>query len=95
MWIIRTFLYWIALVVFTILFSILALIASYMDPGGNSAHQCARAWAKTLLFFAGVKIRLEGEIDTIKVGNPYVFMVNHQSAFDIFVLLAGLPVPFR
>ncbi len=95
MWIIRTFLYWFALVVFTILFSILALFASFLDPGGNSAHQCARAWAKTLLFFAGVKVELQGEADAVKPDTPYVFMANHQSAFDIFVLLAGLPVPFR
>ena len=95
MWIIRTFLYWFALVVFTILFSILALFASFVDPGGNSAHQCARAWAKTLLFFAGVKVKLQGEVGRIEPGSPYVFMANHQSAFDIFVLLAGLPVPFR
>jgi len=95
MWIIRTFLYWFALVVFTILFSILALFASFVDPGGNSAHQCARAWAKTLLFFAGVKVKLQGEVGQIEPDSPYVFMANHQSAFDIFVLLAGLPVPFR
>ncbi len=95
MWIIRTFLYWIALVVFTMLFSVLALIASFADPDGNGAHQCARAWAKTLLFFAGVKVKLEGEVHAIKPDTPYVFMANHQSAFDIFTLLAGLPVPFR
>jgi len=95
MWIFRTFLYWIALVIFTIFFSIVALIASFLDPGGNSAHQCARAWAKTLLFFAGVKVKLEGETSAIKPGTPYVFMANHQSAFDIFTLLSGLPVPFR
>jgi 1-acyl-sn-glycerol-3-phosphate acyltransferase len=95
MWIVRTFLYWIALVVFTLIFSILALFASLLDHGGNSAHQCARAWAKTLLFFAGVKVRLEGEVNSLEPEGPYVFMANHQSAFDIFVLLAGLPVPFR
>ncbi len=95
MWIIRTFLYWFALVVFTIVFSIMALFASFIDPGGNSAHQCARAWAKTLLLFAGVKVRLQGAVEAIDLETPYVFMANHQSAFDIFVLLAGLPVPFR
>jgi len=95
MWIIWTFSYWIALVVFTILFSIVALFASFIDPNGNSAHEVARWWGKTLLMFSGVKVRLIGATEAIVPGQPYIFMANHQSAFDIFTLLAGLPVPFR
>lgn len=95
MWIIWTFCYWIALVIFTILFSVVALFASFMDPNGNSAHQVARIWGKTLLLLSGVKVKLIGELNSIEPQKPYIFMANHQSAFDIFVLLAGLPVPFR
>ncbi len=95
MWIFWTFSYWAALVVFTILFSVVALFASYMDPNGNSAHQVARLWGKTLVLCSGVRVRLTGEVERLSSGQPYVFMANHQSAFDIFSLLAGLPIPFR
>ncbi len=95
MWIFRTLLYWIALVVFTILFSILAFTVSLVDRQGNGAHQIARIWAKTLLFFSGVRIHLQGNIHELARHTPCIFMANHQSAFDIFVLLAGLPVSFR
>lgn len=95
MWIVWTLLYWFALVVFTIIFSILALFASFIDPGGNSAHQVARLWGKTLLLFSGVKVELNGDLESIKTDKSYIFMANHQSAFDIFVLLAYLPVQFR
>jgi len=95
MWIVWTLLYWFALVVFTVIFSILALFASFIDPGGNSAHQVARLWGKTLLLFSGVKVELSGDLESIKTDKSYIFMANHQSAFDIFVLLAYLPVTFR
>jgi len=95
MWIVWTLLYWFALVVFTIIFSILALFATFIDPGGNSAHQVARLWGKTLLLFSGVKVELSGDMESIKSDKSYIFMANHQSAFDIFALLAGLPIPFR
>ncbi len=95
MWVFWTFSFWIALVIFTILFSILALFASFMDPGGNSAHQVARLWGKTLLFFSHVKVTLVEETGALSPDRPYIFMANHQSAFDIFTLLAGLPIPFR
>ena len=95
MWVVWTFSYWIALVIFTIFFSILALFASFIDPGGNSAHQVARLWGKTLLLFSGVQVKLVGETHAISPDQSYIFMANHQSAFDIFSLLAGLPIPFR
>lgn len=95
MWIFWTFSYWFALVVFTIILSIVALFASFIDPGGNSAHQVAQLWGKVILFFSGVKVELRGNLDSITPYRSCIFMANHQSAFDIFVLLARLPIPFR
>jgi 1-acyl-sn-glycerol-3-phosphate acyltransferase len=51
-------------------------------------------WAAILLFVSGVRVRLihAGEIIP---GRSYIFAANHQSAFDILVLLARLPIQFR
>ncbi len=95
MWIVSTIGYWVALVIFTILFSVIALFASYLDSNGDSAHQVARLWGKTILFFSGVKVKLSSEVKSLSFGRSYIFMANHQSAFDIFTLLAGLSIPFR
>jgi 1-acyl-sn-glycerol-3-phosphate acyltransferase len=51
---------------------------------------CARLWARTLLFAAGVRLTIEG-LDVIAgEGGPYFFVGNHQSALDIPVLMVAL-----
>jgi len=41
-----------------------------------------------------VRVVLSGA-DRIEKGKPQIFMANHQGAFDIFALLAYLPVDFK
>jgi 1-acyl-sn-glycerol-3-phosphate acyltransferase len=50
-----------------------------------------RWWSKLLLWSGGVRLRAEHEVPLDPDGT-YVFLVNHQSLFDIPVLLASLPV---
>lgn len=51
-----------------------------------------RNWAKKLLFMAGAKVTVTGR-ENIPEGCPCVFASNHQSFFDILVLLAHLDKP--
>jgi 1-acyl-sn-glycerol-3-phosphate acyltransferase len=80
--------------VFTTLFlAIVALAVSLFDPNGELANRIARLWASISLKVSGITVRLEG---TENIGHPpYLLMANHQSALDISVLLAGLPLSFR
>jgi len=57
-------------------------------------HRYARAWGWLIIKSCGVRASLSGE-DQIVPGGPYIFMANHQGAFDIFVLLACLTVDFK
>lgn len=57
-------------------------------------HNYARAWAWLIIKSSGVRVALSGR-DHIEEGRPYVLMANHQGAFDIFALLAYLPVNFK
>jgi 1-acyl-sn-glycerol-3-phosphate acyltransferase len=56
----------------------------------KTAKQIARLWMIHLLFFSRVKVKTTG-IEKLDKKGHYVFIVNHQSYFDIPVLSAGLP----
>ena len=82
----------------TVFFAILAVATSWLTPNGRIFSFWARTWSRGWLFAAGVRIDVRRETDLggrdeRRAG--YVFMANHQSALDIPVLLATLPVPTR
>jgi 1-acyl-sn-glycerol-3-phosphate acyltransferase len=54
----------------------------------------ARFWSRTILFFAGVKVQVEGR-DQLHAKGPYVFVANHLSYIDTPVVLASIPRQFR
>jgi 1-acyl-sn-glycerol-3-phosphate acyltransferase len=81
--------------VYTLLLSLGAAGVSLFDRNRRHIHlYCAVPWAKTILAVAGIRVRVEG-LANLGPGRPHIFMCNHQSFFDIFVLLARLPGDFR
>jgi 1-acyl-sn-glycerol-3-phosphate acyltransferase len=89
----RMFLCYANLFFTTLLLALIALAVSPFDRNGERVHAIARFWASVGLKVSGVSVRLEGT-ENIK-SPPYLLMANHQSALDISVLLAGLPLPFK
>jgi len=81
------------LVTSTITMSLFALFIALFGARQETIHRLARLWARMYLAVAGIKVRVEG-LDGI-MSPPYVFMCNHQSALDIYALLAQLPVSFK
>ena len=82
------------LFVASMVFGALAIIAGQIPPRGEWVVPVARAWARCLLWSAGVRLETSFEQDP-DPQQRYVFMANHQSLYDIPVLLASLPVSFR
>jgi 1-acyl-sn-glycerol-3-phosphate acyltransferase len=78
----------------TIVLGILAIIVSFFSRTGNPVHIIARIWARGILFVSGIKVNVKG-LTNIDQSQSYIYMSNHQSNFDIPVLLAHLPVQFR
>lgn len=74
--------------------SVNTLLFSYITSEENTIHRVARIWAKYLLILTNVRVQVIG-IDNVQKDSPQVFMVNHHSVFDIFVLLAQIPSQFR
>ena len=80
--------------IFTTLFlGLTGLFVSLFTKKEDTIHRIARLWAKLLLKSGGISVKVE---DMGNIGNPpYVFMANHQSALDILILLAALPLSFK
>ena len=92
---IRSFFFNIFLVIHTIIFCLWGFMLSLFDDGGKKLHFFgAMPWARVILWISGVKGSVSG-LDNLQTGKPYIFMSNHQSYFDIFVLLANIPVAFK
>jgi 1-acyl-sn-glycerol-3-phosphate acyltransferase len=83
------------LAIHTIIFCIWAIILGFFDKDGRLIHYyVARPWAKTILWVSGIKVRAKGQ-ENADPRFPRIYMTNHQSYFDIFALLACLPVNFK
>ena len=81
--------------IYTIILCLLAFIISFFDKDGGLIHRCCAApWARTILFVCGVKLEVRGA-EYVKKDTPRIYISNHQSYFDIFTVLAGLPVDFK
>lgn len=73
------------------------VIVSLFFPGRvkvNTVLRVANFWARLLLLISNVKVEIRGE-ENVLVNRPQIFMANHQSNFDIFIVQAYLPCQFR
>jgi 1-acyl-sn-glycerol-3-phosphate acyltransferase len=83
------------LFVYSVIFSLWGIAISIKDPKGRRVHAyCAVPWSKSILWVCGIKIRVLG-LENLEAEVPRIYMANHQSYFDIFTLLANLPVQFK
>lgn len=92
----RFFLFAACCVPLTLWYSIRMILASLL-PGtsGPKGERIGRLWSAALLRASG--LRLEVDLSTLNPGGHYVFMVNHQSNFDIpllYVILSAFPIRF-
>ncbi|HDD43334.1 MAG TPA: 1-acyl-sn-glycerol-3-phosphate acyltransferase [Candidatus Desulfofervidus auxilii] len=90
----RFFLVFIWIAIISFFFYPPALITSLIPYTKHIPHILARYWAKTILWVSGVKVKILG-LENIDFKRPYVFAANHQSQYDIFTLLAHLPIQFK
>ncbi len=78
----------------TIIMGTVAIVASLVSKNGDIPHLVGRYWARSILWVSRVKVDVGGSTH-IDSSISYVFMANHQSFFDIPVLLGHLPCQFR
>ena len=81
-------------VIVTLFLGIVAITSAFFSKTGNFPHMIAQTWARQLLYVGGIPVKITG-VEHIQPGRSYIFMANHQSNFDIPVLLGRLPAQFR
>ena len=92
---IRTFLISLWAVVWTFIMASWAVLLGLVRRSDNLVHRLsAQVWARYLLRPTGIRVRVSG-LDYIDSAHPCIFMPNHQSNFDIPILLSTIDVQFR
>ncbi len=80
--------------VYTVVLGTLSLASVLVDRRGYVAHWCARVWSWLILATTGVRVRATFNDGVIR-DQPYVFVSNHQSIYDIPILFTALPFQLR
>ena len=78
-------------IIFTLVFGLSGILISFFESKkGRALGHCARLWAKSILFFTGVKFSVKG-LNNLDKNHNYIFAGNHTSVFDIPLAFAALP----
>ena len=83
---------WAVIAALTIIFGTLAVITSFFN--GNISRKIAKLWGALILKACRIKVNIIGA-ENISSDKSCIVTSNHQSYFDIFVLLAYLNIDFR
>jgi len=65
----------------------------FLPEGDRSVHRIAGWWGRTILRLAKIDVKVIGAENIIN--GPQIFMANHQSWFDIFIVLGFVDSQFR
>lgn len=75
-------------------FSFWAVVFSFFRNAENNVHKVANIWSRVLLFICATQVEVIGGKNILH-HRPQVLMANHQSDFDILIVLAHVPGQFR
>jgi 1-acyl-sn-glycerol-3-phosphate acyltransferase len=91
---IRSLAVWSVICVATILFGLPAIPFALLPPRGEWFLRFARGWARLLLLVSSVRVRVLHP-ERLRAGTGVVLASNHESFYDILVLLAVIPLSVR
>jgi 1-acyl-sn-glycerol-3-phosphate acyltransferase len=79
----------------TLIWALIGIFLSLFSTTGRITHfYCAAPWSKIILWGSGVRVEING-LDVVDKEKTYIYIPNHLSFFDIFALLAYIPVDFK
>lgn len=81
-------------IILTFLTAFSTAFGSMLFGGKIWGYYPGRIWAKCVCFIWGVKVKVKGR-ENIYKNTSYVFVANHQSAFDIWVIYGYLNHNFK
>ena len=80
--------------VLTVLTSIVTIVGCITGPQRFFSYYPAKVWAQLVCLLNFVRVRVHGR-ENIEKNTSYVFVANHQGAFDIFSIYGYLGHQFR
>lgn len=89
----RTLFTMLVLAVVTLVFATILVVAALIGIPNRPRSLydvLPRAWARAVLWAAGVKVRIHG-LERLSRDGTYIFICNHVSLFDILALVGWLP----
>ena len=81
-------------IVVTILAALLTAIGCSLGGGHFWGYYPAHLWARIVLFLLLIPVKVEGR-ENLEARQSYVFVANHQGAFDIFLVYGYLNRNFK
>ncbi len=85
--------YWAGVILLTIFYGI-RVTPYIIAKKAEEVHRMAILWGRAIVKFAKIKIEVFDKEKVYKDG-PAIYICNHQSLFDIFILYSFLDVSFR
>ena len=80
--------------VITIMAALITIIITPISPNSNFSYFPARFWARSICYMCFIRVKITG-MEKLNRSQSYVFMINHQSWFDIFTIYGWLPFFFK
>ncbi len=73
-----------------------AVITMLFFPFNNTApiHWVQMTWCRLFFYWLFIPVSVDG-LENIQAGQSYVFVANHASMFDVFLIYGWLPVVFK
>lgn len=90
MWLVKNFVF----SLFSIIIAVLTLLTKPVNFKGKAANLLLKIWCNGTLFLYGVKVNVFGK-ENVSSPNGKIYISNHLSYLDIFVLLAKVPDNIR
>jgi 1-acyl-sn-glycerol-3-phosphate acyltransferase len=78
----------------TILVAVATIILSPLLPNSRLSYYPARWWGRVICKLCFVRVKVYG-LGVLNPCQSYVFVLNHQSIFDVFVVYGWLPYIFK
>jgi 1-acyl-sn-glycerol-3-phosphate acyltransferase len=86
--------YLLSLILNTFFLGSLIILISPLDRSGNAVHYIGKFWSRLNILLSGTRVRVRGR-GHLAPGQSYIVMSNHQSLFDVWALIAYLPLQLR
>ena len=82
------------LLIITIVVALSTILLSPLFPNSKLAYHPAKIWARLFCALTFVRVKIYG-LENLNSNESYVFVLNHQSIFDIFIIYGWLPFIFK